>query len=438
MTYAVSLWRALVLCAVLFLPILHAQAQTWRLPDDRKNTRHTSDLFDIPRPALSMRGFDNTRTGSAYHNAYSSTTYGVRQVLERAYGISPHAQEESVAEVFDDILSRSDDSFAPFTTSGNVESNAQILESQAFMALVTFIIEENDGDAGEPNIFTDTIKDEFNTPSHSTARSRLLTSLEARDDFSTFYGDNNPFKRVQALMGVARALDLYYALENAYEDLGGPTTQLLSASDKQFWNDQLHDEIETIWQDTQGDVTWWSAPADIQKHEVQPGNWALISFAGLGYAVLGFNGPFAPLYDDDHGVVPQTHEDVLRKAMKSTAFHYDQGGDNAFYNYWWYQTDAGKAFWAEGAYYFDITLNHILPFWHTIRANDFLSYGSGDGIDPFDYAAFLNPIEWLAEITTPDGRTPPLDDGNKRAIRSANLLRWSSAYGNTTTGRKFV
>src|SRR5690606_37749970 len=111
------------------------------------------------------------------------------------------------------------------------------------MALVTFIIEENDGDAGEPNIFTDAIKSNVqNVPSHATARNRLITSLEARDDFSTFYDANTPFKRVQALMGVARALDLYYALENAYEDLGGSTSQLLSASDKQFWNNQLHDE----------------------------------------------------------------------------------------------------------------------------------------------------------------------------------------------------
>lgn len=437
MTYAVSLRRTFALCAVLLLPILHAQAQTWRLPDDRKNTRHTTDLFDIPRPALSMRGFDNTRTNSAYHHSKSNTTYGVRQVLERAYGVSPFSQEGSVEDVYEDILGRSDDGFAPFTSSGNVEGNAQILESQAFMALVTFIIEENDGDAGEPNIFTSTIKSRIDgVPSHATARSRLITSLQARDDFSTFYPEGQPFKRVKALAGVTRALDLYYALENAYEDLGGPTNLLLSASDKQFWNDEIHDDIETIWQQTQMDVAWVSF--GVQTHEIQAGNWPLISFAGLGYVVLGFNGSFTPLFDDDHGLNPQTHEDVLRKAMKSTAFHYDQSGLNERYNYWWYQTDAGKAFWAEHAYYFDITLNHILPFWHAIRANDFLSFGSGDGIDPFYYASFLNPIEWLAEIATPDGRTPPLDDGNKRAIRAANLLRWSSTYGNATTGSKFV
>ena len=440
MPYTVTFWRALALCTALLLPTIHTKAQSWRLPDDRKNTRHTTDLFDIPRPALSVRGFDNTRTSSAYHHSKSSTTYGVRQVLERAYGISPVSQEGSVLDVFVLIKDNSTVTFAPFTTSGNVNSNAQILESQAFMALVTFIIEENDGDPGEPNIFTSTIKSRIaGVPSHTTARNRLISSLQAKDDFSTFHGSGSPFKRIKALSSLARALDLYYALENAYEDLNGPTNQLLSASDKQFWNNEIHDDIQTVWEQTQADLTSWGTGfADVQTHEVQGGNWPLISFAGLGYVVLGFNGPFAPIFDDDHGPSPQDHEDVLNKAIKSTAFRFDQSGLNKRYNYWWYQTDAGKAFWAEHAYYFDITLIGVLPFWHAIRANDFLDYGSGDNIDPFFYQPFVNPIEWLAEIATPDGRTPPLDDGNKRTIRSANLLRWTSAYGNATSGRKFV
>jgi hypothetical protein len=30
------------------------------LPCNKNNTRFTSDYFNIPRPALSLRGFDNT------------------------------------------------------------------------------------------------------------------------------------------------------------------------------------------------------------------------------------------------------------------------------------------------------------------------------------------------------------------------------------------
>ena len=32
---------------------------TWNLPDNKK-TRFTSDHFNVPRPALLMRGFNNT------------------------------------------------------------------------------------------------------------------------------------------------------------------------------------------------------------------------------------------------------------------------------------------------------------------------------------------------------------------------------------------
>jgi|GEM_PF-1173122 len=39
--------------------ITNVYAQSWNLPANRKNTRITTDYFDIPRPALSMRGFDN-------------------------------------------------------------------------------------------------------------------------------------------------------------------------------------------------------------------------------------------------------------------------------------------------------------------------------------------------------------------------------------------
>jgi len=60
--------------------------QTWNLPANRKNTRYFTDHFDIPRPALSMRGFDNLKNDS-FHNQYSNTTYGVKQVLGGVYGL---------------------------------------------------------------------------------------------------------------------------------------------------------------------------------------------------------------------------------------------------------------------------------------------------------------------------------------------------------------
>lgn len=74
-----------------------------------------------------------------------------------------------------------------------------------------------------------------------------------------------------------------------------------------------------------------------------------------------------------------------------------------------------------------------------MRANNMLGATSeGDGIDPFNYEPFYKVLNWHANIATPDGRTPPFDDGNKKKIRSANLLSWSSAYGNDHTGKLFA
>jgi hypothetical protein len=126
--------------------------QTWNLPDNRPNDRFTSDHFDIPRPALSMRSFDNTKSDN-YNHTYSSTTLGVRQVLVRAYGIGQF-QEEAVEFVFRNIIDQSKNNLLSFQST-NAEHNSSVLESMAFVSLMSFIIEQNDGDSGEPNIFTE-------------------------------------------------------------------------------------------------------------------------------------------------------------------------------------------------------------------------------------------------------------------------------------------
>tara|TARA_R110002124_G_scaffold277449_6_gene448892 strand:- start:4623 stop:4910 length:288 start_codon:yes stop_codon:yes gene_type:complete len=56
----------------------------WILPCNKKNTRFTSDYFNIPRPALSLRGFDNTAQDNFDHSQ-DSKVFGVRQLLENLY-----------------------------------------------------------------------------------------------------------------------------------------------------------------------------------------------------------------------------------------------------------------------------------------------------------------------------------------------------------------
>src|SRR5690554_3348424 len=134
--------------------------QPWNLPDNRKNTRFTTDYYNIPRPVLSMRSFDNAKSDS-YQHSKSSTTFGVRQVLEKAYGIG-QVQQEEVEVIFKNIIDRSKISLK-FFQSSNAEHNSSVLESMAFVALMSFIIEKNDGSNGEPNLFTVSKKSLFQT-----------------------------------------------------------------------------------------------------------------------------------------------------------------------------------------------------------------------------------------------------------------------------------
>lgn len=113
-----------------------------------------------------------------------------------------------------------------------------------------------------------------------------------------------------------------------------------------------------------------------------------------------------------------------------------------FHHHWYFQTDGGKRFWAEGPYYFHLTLSEIIPFWHTVRINDLRSETGLVGFtianEPFFASWLTTPLEWLADIVTPDGKTPPLDDGNKQSMNHSSVLRWTSSYGLGVVGQKFA
>ena len=113
-------------------------------------------------------------------------------------------------------------------------------------------------------------------------------------------------------------------------------------------------------------------------------------------------------------------------------------GDQNRRLHWSYQGGNGERFWAEGAYYLEFALLDVLPFWHAIRANGLLDFNNFNVSDPFRSEWALEPLRWMADIATPDGMTVPLDDGNKRPIHDANLLRWSPAYGDADVGDSYT
>lgn len=419
----------------------------WILPCNKSNTRFTSDNFNIPRPALSLRGFDNTIQDGFLHSN-SEKTYGVRQLLEKIYGINT-SQDEYTRDLFEYFINKSNNVVFKSDANGNREFNASLLEVNAFMALISYIIEENSTPGrileGESTVGLE---------DHSHYRDELINELENRNNFIRNVSASSAFKSGKSLMRLARAWDLYLALENAYEDLGGNLSNLLDASDKQFWNNEIHRGIKELWQETHKDVVdvpeWvdaitneWAGTlndfADVQLHEVQAGNWPLISYAALGVAALGFNGSFSTFSDDD-GTTLINPSTIIYRAIKAADFKY-WNSNNKRMNYWWYQTGGGKEYWAEGSYYFETLLPPIIEFWHVIRSNDKTASGSkieAENNDPFNLSGFLNPIKWHYNIATPDGNTPPLDDGNIKPIQSAGLLSWDVSYGDNDLGKKFA
>lgn len=238
-------------------------------------------------------------------------------------------------------------------------------------------------------------------------------------------------------MNIAQMWDMYLALENAYEDLEGSTaanTHLLNASQKNIWNQRIGGFIDDLY-----DGTTHSYPISfgVNLHEAQPGNWPLIGFIAADYMLLGFNGTFSS------GLFPPILSAQVRSAaLTSSILHKKVSTSMTSRMYYFnYQTSGGKRYWAEGTYYFSIVLEHLVPYYHALRANNFLPWSNPDGsisADPFEDPAFLNPVNWLADIATPDGKTPPIDDSIKLTIYSSNLLNWAPIYGNAQVGEKFA
>ncbi|MDZ7718150.1 MAG: T9SS type A sorting domain-containing protein [Balneolaceae bacterium] len=125
-----------------------------------------------------------------------------------------------------------------------------------------------------------------------------------------------------------------------------------------------------------------------------------------------------------------TLDDYISTARRKAS----EPSDDQRGRYWMYQTANGSRFWAEGPFYLDFVLKDAIIFWHAIRINEDLD----ESFDPFFNDWFLNPVRWLADLSTPDGSLPALDDSNKRPIQAANLLRWSGEYGDEQVGRMFT
>jgi len=123
---------------------MSAISQTMDLPPNAINTRHFTDQYVTMRPAMSLRGFDNSTISSSDPHRFQ--IYGVKQVLEKAFGIG-QTVDSSVVNVLTAIRIEAFQPLVTATTPVEVESNFSIMKSKAAYALLSYVVSKNDGDS---------------------------------------------------------------------------------------------------------------------------------------------------------------------------------------------------------------------------------------------------------------------------------------------------
>ena len=415
---AVSVAIFSLLLAVFAVQPALAQTQTVVidcLPPWETNNRFLKSTR-IKHPGLSLNGFDcgdNCDIG-----------YGLKQVLEKVYG---RDTETEVQTVFNAIIEQAKQKFQDTNKFGHIRDNTGRLQAQGFVALASYILENNDYD---PTTLTPAL------PSASVAMQNFKKALvKNKWKLKTSQpGGDDGVKWATPVMNVARAIDFYLALENAYKyyninEFNNQTpANILSVSQKlalmgnytHFINDL---ENLRILKQVDGIVL-------LTRYYAEPGNASLKMQLALGYAALVHQ-------EIDIENYPYDNTDTMNNYINRSFSSILSVSSENRYKYWGYQSNDGKFFWAEGSYYFHLTLSQVIPFLHIARINNLLKK-QGYNQDPFRDTRILNPFHWLADISTPDGKTLPIDDGNKIHMYNASLLRWNSNYGNKHIGEKFA
>ncbi len=398
-----------------------ARAQTQKVVIDCLPPWETNNRFmqstRIKHPGLSLNGFDcgdNCDIG-----------YGLKQVLEKVYGDQATTDPE-VQDIFGKMVRL----VAKPLKDKEIDNNSAILQSRSFVALASYVLENNDYD---PTVLNPAL------PSAKVAINNFRMALLQYDRWKMHEDiTDDGVKWTESVTNVARTIDFYLALENAYEHYNvdefknEKSTSLLSLSQKYQLMGYYSDLILNL------NGTARKVGGFASRFRFESGNAPLKIQIAAAYSAFAWQPPKLTLLNIDELILTKKIiDDFIPRAFKAAGIPTIKDRDK----YWHYQSDNGKYFWAEGAYYFHITLSDIIPFWHATRINNILSNTSlhpYNFADPFRQSWLLNPLHWLSDISTPDGKTPPLDDGNKSTMYNAGILRWKSEYGDDTVGEKFA
>jgi len=392
------------------------------VPSTKGNSRFFTETYSsVKRPGLSVVGFDN--------GGDNSKGLGLKQILNEVYTTGTNEEKTLFLNIL--VISKENIVSNP-TTQSQIQTNSNILQYLAFEALCSYVLENNgitpaisNSTYGIPIRDYHTVllafKNDINTILSHCSESYFDESGKFYEGSTVLVEDSGDYvKDVDSYQNIARAIDLYLALENAFDKWNGNTDELLDYNQK-FKLIHHFNEWIYILRTKRVDKDYYGIALE---SKFEPGNRPLKGYVDAGYASMASQKVAAGIAD-----FSQLINDYVSNGIYSASSSSNNDHDKK----WMYQTDNGNRFWAEGAYYFNFALLDVVQFWHAVRANNML----GNTTDPFHSSWFLNPVEWLADVSTPDGLTPPLDDGNKHIISSAPLLRWSSVYGDATVGKKF-
>lgn len=387
------------------------------VPSNMENTRFFSDEYPVIHPSLTVNGFD---CGNDCDKGL-----GIKQVLEEIYNSNETRIVQNIG-LINNLLSGTY-SCSP-TDRAQVRSNTQIMQASGLISLISYVLEKNGYDT---QLLTPALSSADNAYTVFKNSLTCYFSWRIEDDF-----DKDAVKWSTVASNVARSIDLYLALENAYhyfdpvEYNNSNSVKLLSNSQKEVvlgvYTTFVIDALELLGGE-------YLSLAGLDGYDIQSGNWPLKVQTAIGSALLTWqdNGSWVCVSTCDF-------DEWVERAFKAAG---GTAGTNR-YRYWRYQSGDGQRWWAEGPYYLNFAVVDVLPFLHAIRINDLHNDSAiANGFimgDPFDSEWFYKPLEHLAETATPDGKTPAIDDGNKHTMSSARLLAWTNDYGSSSIGTKFA
>jgi len=318
-------------------------------------------------------------------------------------------------DVFNSILigARNNIDFSP-TNKSDFESNSKILQYAAFESLVAYILEQN-------GIDSTLSKNQYNIDirSFNVVFTNFKNSLyQLANNQQLIFFSSDYVKDLRQFENIGRALDLYLALENAFKFFDFSewnnlnSSILLNETQKQVVFDRFANRVSHLFEE-KVHLDYYNLGV-VEERQTEPGNRPLKGVVISALSSMACQKTFSGIWNNLTGYL-------------DTAIYASKNHQNAQrYQHWAYQSSSGERQWAEGPYYLQFALKSVVPFWHSVRANGLL--GSVD--DPFKHnqgttsaSWFLNPTEWLADISTPEGYTPAIDDGNRHTMSIPKLLR---------------